>query len=286
MWRAKEIESSKVIDAVDSLNRLSPWQLLRNYPGVFIGLLQATMLGRVENRATPLWVLSLAWLWSAFRKINAPWYQALFMRDGSLLVTHPLWLIRRAMLRAIERCLGREDRHIIVIAADPGMGREVARAHPDAIVQPFTANAKLDPDAVRRGYSAAVDLVVAADLPISGLNVSVAQPIGERHVLLRLSSNQRDVDRSWEIAYFGGLGTRFCCRMWGTYIRLARKARPLFGRVFLKLLFVPFSPFLSIGASLVGTAMNFTGIILDFLVPGQSARRHDEMDEGRTIPAS
>ena len=225
-WRAKEIESSKIIDAVDELSRLSQGQLLRNYPAVFMGLLHATMLGRLDNRATPLWVLSLAWMWSAFRKINAACYQALFIKDGSLLVTHPLWLIRRGMLRAIESCIGRDDRHIIVVAADPGLGLEVARAHPDAIVQSFTANAKLDPDSVRQGYSAAVDLVIAADLPISGLNVSIGQRIGERHVLLRLSSDQSDVDESWEIAYFGGIGTRFCYHVWIT-IRMARKPRVL-----------------------------------------------------------
>jgi hypothetical protein len=273
IWRAKEIESSKVIDAVDELNRLSQWQILWKYPAVFVGLLQAIISGRVENRSTPLWALSLAWMWSAFNKVNAATYQALFIRDGSVIATHPLWLIRRAMLRAIEGCIDRDDRHIVVIAADPGLGREVARAHPDATVQSFTTNAKLDADLVRQRFSGTVDLVVVMDLSIPGLNAPITQGIGERHVLLRLSRDQRHVDGNGKIVYFGGIGTRFCCHVWGAYIRMAIKPWSLFARVSFRSLFVPLSPFFLIGASLVGAAMNFIGAILDFLVPGRSEHR-------------
>jgi hypothetical protein len=262
LWRAKEIESSKVIDAVDRLSRLSQWQLLWGHPAAFIGLLQATVLGRIRNRAVPLWVLAVAWMWLMFQTTNAACYQALFISDGSLLITHPLWLIRRAMLQAIERCIGRHDQHIIIISADPGLAIEVGRANPDVIVTSFTGN---DPEAMRQ---AAVDLLVVADLPIGGLNASIAQRIGKRQVLLRLPSDRRDFDKSFnEVAYFGGLGTRFCCHLWVAYIRLARKPRSPLGRVFWRSLFVPISSFLFVGASIVGAAMNFVGIILDFLLP-------------------
>jgi hypothetical protein len=82
--------------------------------------------------------------WSALSKINTACYQSLFIRNGSLLVTHPLWLIRRTMLRIIECRIGRHDKHITIISDDPGLAIEAARGHPDAIVKSFTANAKLD----------------------------------------------------------------------------------------------------------------------------------------------
>jgi hypothetical protein len=278
MWRGKEIESSKVVDKLSELSRLSRWQLLSKYPTVFIYLLHATMLGRVE-KTSPLWLLSLGRIWSVLRKIEDACYQGLFMKNGSLRITHPFWLVRRVMLGAIERCIGRDDRHIVVIAADPALGREVARSHRDAVVQSFPANARPDRDLIRRGDSAAVDLVVAADLPISGLDGPLAQRIGERRVLLRLSSDQRDFDKSYnEIAYFGGLGTRFCWHVckWGGYLPVARKPRSLFGRVLLRLLLVPLSPLLYTGAALVGASINIIGISLDFLVPEQLTHRDDE----------
>jgi hypothetical protein len=214
MWRVKEIESREVVNTVDKLSRLPPQRLLWKYPAVFLGLLHATMLRRVENRQIPWWLLSFGWIWSVLCKMDDACYRALFVRNGSLLITHPLWLVRRVMLETIERCIGRDDRHIVVIAADPGLGWEVARSHPDAIVQSFPANAKPDQDSVRQGESATFDLVVVADLPIVALNGPIAQRIGERRFLLSLSSDRRDIDRSYsEIVYFGGLGTRFCCHV-------------------------------------------------------------------------
>ena len=52
MWRAKEIESAKVIDTIDELGRLSRLQLLWRYPTVLIYLLHATMLGRARIIST------------------------------------------------------------------------------------------------------------------------------------------------------------------------------------------------------------------------------------------
>jgi hypothetical protein len=269
MWRAKEIESTKVIDTVDELGQLSRWQLLWKYPAVLIYLLHATMLGRVE-KATPLWLLSFGRIWSMLRKIEGACYQSLFLKNGSPRIAHPFWLIRRGMLGAIERSISLDDRHIVVIADDEGLGREVARSHPDMIVQSFPASAKPDQDLVRRGGSATVNLVVAADLPIPGLIAPRAQRIGERRVLLRLSSDQRDFDKSYnEIAYFGGLGTRFCWHVckWGANLPMARNPRSLIGRVLLRLVLVPLSPVVYAGAALVGASISFIGILLDFLIP-------------------
>ena len=144
MWRAKEIESTKVIDTIDELGRLSRWQLLWRYPTVLIYLLHATMLGRVE-KAPPLWLRSFGWIWSLLRKIEGAFYQTLFMKDDSPRIAHPSWLIRRGMRGAIERSIRLDDRHIVVIADDPGLGREVARSHPDIVVQSFPVSATARP---------------------------------------------------------------------------------------------------------------------------------------------
>jgi hypothetical protein len=77
---------------------------------------------------------------------------------------------------------------------------------------------------------AAVDLLVVADLPFSGLNTIAAQRIGERQVLLRLSGDRRDFDKGLnETAYFGGLGTRFVVTYgWLTFGRPeSRDLRPV-----------------------------------------------------------
>jgi hypothetical protein len=178
------------------------------------------------------------------------------------------------MLGAIERSIRLDGRHIIVITDDPGLGREVARSHPDIVVQSFSGSAQPDQDLVRRGGSGSVNLVVAADLPISGLKGPRAQCVGDRRVLLRLSSDQRDFDKSYnEIAYFGGLGTRFCWHLWerAGYLPIARKTRSLFARVVLRLVLVPLSPILYTIGALVGAAINSIGMVLDFFVPEQSA---------------
>jgi hypothetical protein len=269
MWRAKEIESMKVIDTIDKLGHLSRWQLLWKYPTVLIYLLHATMMGRVE-KVTPSWLLSIGRIWSMLRKIEGTCYQCLFLKNGSPRIFHPFWLIRRGMLGAIERSISLDDRHIVVIADDQGLGREVAQSHPDIIVQSFPASAKPDQDLVRRGGSATVNLVVAADLPIPGRNGPREQRIGDRRVLLRLSSDQRDFDKSYnEIAYFGGLGTRFCWHVWkwGEKLPTTRNPRSLIGRVLLRLVLVPLSPIIYAGAAVVGASISVVGILLDFSIP-------------------
>ena len=201
------------------------------------------------------------------------------MKGDSPRIAHPSWLVRRGMRGAIERSIRLDDRHIVVIADDPGLGREVARSHPDIVVQSYPVSATPDQDLVRRSGSGSVSLLVAADLPIPGLNGPRAQRIGERRVLLRLSSDQRDFDKSYnEIAYFGGLGTRFCWHVWQRAGRLpiARKTQSLFSRVALRLVLVPLSPVLYPVAALAGSSINSIGMILDFLVPEQSASYHDE----------
>jgi hypothetical protein len=278
MWRAKEIESAKVIDTIDELGRLSRWQLLWRYPTVLIYLLHATMLGRVE-KAPPLWLRSFGWVWSLLRKIEGAFYHTLFMKGDSPRIAHPSWLIRRGMRGAAERSIRLDDRHIVVVADDPGLGREVARSHPDIVVQSYPVSATPDQDLVRRSGSGSVSLLVAVDLPIPGLNGPRAQRIGERRVLLRLSSDRRDFDKSYnEIVYFGGLGTRFCWHVWQQAGRLpiARKTQSLFSRVALRLVLVPLSPVLYPVAALAGSSINSVGMILDFLVPEQSASYHDE----------
>ena len=120
------------------------------------------------------------------------------------------------MLGAIERSIRLDDRHIIVITDDPGLGHEVARSHPDIVVQSFPASAQPDQDLVRRRGSGGVNLVAAADLPISGLKGPRAQRIGERRVLLRLSSDQRDFDKSYnEIAYISAVLERVFVGIFG-----------------------------------------------------------------------
>ena len=52
IWRAKEMESEKVVDAVASLNRLSLWQVVLKHPTIFVAITYTAMLGRrVEGRS-------------------------------------------------------------------------------------------------------------------------------------------------------------------------------------------------------------------------------------------
>jgi hypothetical protein len=277
MWQAKEIESTKVLDAIDELGRLCRWQLLWRYPTVLIYLFHASMLGRVE-KAAPLWLRSFGWIWSLLRKVEEAFYEALFMKDGVPKIAHPFWLIRRGMLGAIERNIALTDRHIVIISDDPSLGQEVVRSHPNTVVQSFPASAQPDQDLVRRGGSGGVNLLIAADLPISELKGPRAQRIGERRALLRLSDDQRGFDKSYnEIAYFGGLGTRMCWRFWQWAGQpFTGKTRSLLARVALRLILVPLSPVLYPIAALVGASINAVGMILDFLMPEQSVSDRDE----------
>jgi hypothetical protein len=276
-WREKEIESTKVVDAIDELGRLSRWQLFRKYPTVLIYLLHATMLGRVE-KAAPFWLRFFGSIWSMLRKVETRFYESLFMKDGVPKVAHPFWLIRRGMLGAIERAIVSTDSHLVILADDPSLGPDVSRSHPNIVVQSFPLSAQPDPDLVRREGAGDVNLLAATDLPIFGLKAPRRQRIGDRRVLVRLAHDQREFDQSFnEIAYFGGLGTRFC---WLTWERLGRlpvtgRTRSLFARVFLRLILVPLSPvFYTLGA-LIGASINFIGMILDLLTFRRSTPHRD-----------
>jgi hypothetical protein len=277
VWREKEIESIKVVDAIDELGRLSRWQLFRKYPTVLIYLLHATMLGRFE-KAAPFWLRSFGSIWSVLRKVEAAFYEVLFMKDGVPKMAHPFWLIRRGMLGAIERTIMSTDRHVVILADDPSLGREVSQSYPNIVVQSFPVSAQPDPDLVRRDGAGDVNLLAATDLPIVGLKAPRRQRVGDRRVLVRLAHDQRESDQSFnEIAYFGGLGTRFC---WLTWERLGRlpltgRTRSLFARVFLRLMLVPVSPvFYTLGA-LIGASINFIGMILDMLTFSRSTPYRD-----------
>ena len=133
-------------------------------------------------------------------------------------------------------------------------------------------------DLVLRDGAGDVNLLAATDLPIVGLKAPRRQRVGDRRVLVRLAHDQRESDQSFnEIAYFGGLGTRFC---WLTWERLGRlpltgRTRSLFARVFLRLMLVPVSPvFYTLGA-LIGASINFIGMILDMLTFSRSTPHRD-----------
>jgi len=278
-WRTKEIESKKIVDAVSKLNRLSWWALLLKYPTIFMGLFYSVALGRqLESRVAPRWVVVLGSTWWMLRKLETTTYQAIFIKNGSLLITHPYWLVRRGVLDAIERRVGRGDRHIVIIAADPRLAWEVARSHPDAIVQSFAADANPDQDLIRRADSASVDLLIAADLPIFGCNSPVAQRIGERRVLIRLSGDQRAAPRNYtDIVYFGGLGTRSCYGIWRWgHVRIGRTPRALLARSSLRVLLTLLAPLIYIGIALIGVEMNVIGLILDSFAKEESPSLRDE----------
>jgi hypothetical protein len=280
LWRAKETESGRVVDAVDMVSRLSRWQLLLTHPTVFGGLLYATLRGHVGNSGVPSWVVVLRWIWSTMRKLNRAFYQAAFTKNGSLLPTHPYWLVQRSMLAAIERNLRHGDRHIVILAADPALASKVAHSHPETIVQSFTADANPGEELVRRGTSSPVDLLLAVDLPMSGRDTTVVQRIGQRRILLRLSGDRRAAPWTYtEIVFFGGLGTRYCFSIWNSVCRDRKNRKPqsLLGQISLTLTGVLLAPPMYVATAIVGVAMNTIGLILDYFTQEEaSSRREDE----------
>jgi hypothetical protein len=277
LWRAKETESSRVVDKIDIVS-LSRRKLLLTHPTVFVSWLYATMLGRAGNTTVPIWAVVLGWAWSMIRKLNNAFYQAIFKRNGLFLFTHPYWLIQRSMLSGIARCIRHGDRHIVIISSDQGLAREVARSHPDSIVQSFTANANPGEDLVRRAGSAPIDLLIAVVLPNSGTDNTMAQRIGRRRVLLRLSGDQCAAPRSFtEIAFFGGFGTRCCFRIWARHARAPGRQQVPLRRILLRLIGQLLAPLIFIGVSIVGVGMNVIGLILDYFTQDEPpSQREDE----------
>jgi hypothetical protein len=183
------------------------------------------------------------------------------------------------MLAAIGRCAGLGVRGVVLIGPDPGLAFEIGRLHPESIVQSFAPNATPDETLVRRGRFAAVDLVVVVDVPTAGFNKRpLAQQIGERRVLLRLSGDRRPIEMNYnEIVYFGGLGTRFCYKLWnwGRHVFLVRRPRMLLGQIARRLVLIVLLPFIYAATALAGLAMNITGILLDAFSKDESSSHRD-----------
>ena len=107
IWRAKEIESLKIVEVVDNVRRLPWWKLLLRHPQILVGTIYGIMLGRGENGAAPAWLVFLIRIFVLVRTLDEVCYRAIFKGGrGSLRLTHPYCLVHRRMLAAIGRCAG------------------------------------------------------------------------------------------------------------------------------------------------------------------------------------
>jgi hypothetical protein len=278
VWEEKEAESRKIIDDVARLNQSSSWALLFNHPSVFIARLNAAILGRGDNATIERWLRIIAWFRYALHRLDQACYNAAFICGGSVLMTHPYWLVRRATLRAIDQCVMRDDRQVVLIGPDPGLAWELMRLHPNVTVQFFASKAKPDEALVRRGNSSQVDLLIAIDFPIS-YEVPAAQSIGRRRVLLRLKDDPRSEDGSYsKIEYFGGPGTRWCARLriWGYRVREALTPQSHLALVLVKPIPKLLAPVIYSGIALIGITMNAIGLALDRFAQKKSPSHDDK----------
>lgn len=264
IWRAKEIETNKIIEAVAELNNLPAWVLLLRNPMVFAGRLNAAVHSRTDR-----WYLSfLVWAKSALSKLDKKFYGMLFVRNGSPLITHPYWLIRRTICRAIKSCVSSGDRSVVLIGSDRGLAHDIALSYPNLLIRTLVSGVGPCERLIPQADLASIDTLIAIDLPIGGIDSSVALWTGGHRILLRISGDHRAIPRCYNaIVYFGALGTWCCYRIW-SWARAARerqRSKTLMIRMIQRLVFMLLSPLLYSGIAFIGFGMNIVGLILDFL---------------------
>ena len=187
-WAATEAESSVVVDSTARINSLGLTKLFLHYPSVFSSRLVAIALGRGDHfdQSAALLIGLLVRAITLLMRLNAVIYNKCFLMNGVPSIAHPYWLVRKAMMAALQRSILRSDRNVILIGADPQMVSEVKTAHPNVAVQAFAAGSLPGSTLVRRGGSEQVDLLATIDLDMLQQQPLMSEQIGERQVLLRL----------------------------------------------------------------------------------------------------
>jgi hypothetical protein len=267
-WAEAERESDGVVDTVAKINALSATKLFLRYPSVYTGRVLAVTLGRGHrgDHWAGVFTRWLVWVLTALLKLNASLYGTVFVSDGAPRIAHPYWLVRRAIVIALQRCISQVERNVVLIGADAQIAAQVATVHPNSIIRTFASGSIPDPTLVRRAGLEDVDLLVTIDVDPRGVQPSAPRQIGKRQILLRLAGDPRPIDeKSGEVVYFGGDGTRLCAYFWnrGRLFRTWAKPRSQMAKLALKAVGIFVYPFIFAGFALVYCCLNLLGLLLD-----------------------
>jgi hypothetical protein len=269
-WAATEAESNTVVDSVAEINALGLTKLFLHYPSVFSSRLIAIALGRGDHfdRSAALLIGLLVRAITLLLRLNAVIYNKCFLVNGTPRITHPYWLIRKALMAALQGSILRSDRNVVLIGADPQMVSEVKAEHPNIAVQAFAAGSVPDSTLVQRDGLEKVDFLATIDVDMLEERPLMSRQVGARQVLLRLIGDSRPMDGKFdEIVFFGGNGTRLCSLLWHGFrrFRARGKTRSLIARLGLKAVGLLLSPFIYAGLALTACAANSLGLLLDVM---------------------
>jgi len=268
-WNVAQAESDDVVTSMASFNANSFANLLRRSPKVFASRAIAAVLGRGDRRddGILLHVVRYPVLFLiALLRFNRTLYSRMFLVNGLPRITHPTWLVRKALVPALQNCILQGDRIIVLIGGDPLLGPAVRAAHPNSTVYAFASGSYPDLTLLGKSGLEQVDTLVVIDVNLQDLRPLLEQRIGRRRVLLRLAGDTRPVCGDFnEVRYFGDGGARVSSLVWDRVRRFRASAAPTsqMSNMAAKAAGVPFNPFIYLGVAIAACSVNVFGLLLD-----------------------
>ena len=277
-WAKRERASGLVADAVVRLNTARPQELVTTHP-----LVLRARLGAVFRRAlhSPAGRVATAWaLRTKMRlmRMNTALYAFLFLRAGSLRMTHPGWLVRRSALSSILSCLAAGDRRVALIGPGSPFAAAIEDARPGLMVSvcPWPAAANILGGSA--GLGMGIDTVIALDLDAGAEDVSALltrlSKAGSRCFWLRAEPAAHPNSYGCPSRCIGGIGTRFVNRARrgvavaaGTLAAHANQSIWA-ARHSLSLSALLLTPLVYLGGAVAGLLLNLFGVALDRLQLG------------------
>jgi len=266
-WSAAQAESDNVVNSVAEFNSRSTVSLVRRSPAVFVGRVMAAALGRShrENEGVFLVARYLGLAVIALVRFNDALYKLIFIADGVPRITHPFWLVRRAIVSALQEVILQSSHEVVVIGADANMAAQAEATHPTTAVYAFASGSNADQALEHRPGLKNADALVMIDVDWLEVQPPVRE-IGRRHILLRLFDDARPISGHFEeIRFFGGSGTRLIYLFWNgaRRLRVRTEQTSQIARLALKAATAPLLSLIYFAVALTACALNVLGLFLD-----------------------
>jgi hypothetical protein len=267
-WRSAQTESDEVVRSITEILAMRSMKLFFYSRSVFVGRVIAAALGRGVRRNDIVfaWMRALGQLLLKLLAMNAVLHRKIFFQRGIPRITHPLWLLRRELVAALQEIILESDRNVVLIGVDPSVAAQLRNGFPGSTIYGFAPGSKPDLTLLQRAERGEIDKLVTVDVELFDTGDPPQQQVGRLRILLRLDGDRKSLRGNIEdLRFFGGWGARLSSCLWSGFRRLGAKFRPVspLAAILAKAVAIPLHPLFDVSLAAFACFVNVLGFLLD-----------------------